>query len=470
MAALEDVLGRYNQSNFDIGAAAAAARSLGAKYGLTEAELAAAVPIFGDFHRQQFNSGYTEGSNYNQIAQSAVEDALRARGQNAAVVAQQNPNFVSTGAAEANQRWQATQKDDGGLFGDLGPLAQLAALIPGPQQPFLLAANAANNLSQGNLIGAGLNAFGAYSGGWDGLMGGGLPGAEGFDALSSGAAGDWYAANGAGAMDAAGLGGSLGAATTAFEAGGAGGLQNWNTLGGNSFGGDYMSLDGALSGGGAPVSEMGSIYDPTSQTFTPSLGNQVAGMTGSGMLGNLGSAASGAGSLLGGGGSLLGALGTGIAGLYGAKVAGDQTDAYKQMADQYASYGAPYRQRLSDLYANPSSFLSSPEVQKPVQMGTDMLMRSLSTQGNPFGSGNALQQGQSYASDQLFSRLGQEKDRLGGFGGLTAYNQAAPQMSQNAIASMSNAPTVLAGAVSDIFHPQPTFAETWKQFQTLSGR
>lgn len=78
-------------------------------------------------------------------------------------------------ARQAQQQQQAEiqraqNPPDKGLFGGLGPLAQLAALIPGPQQPFLMAANAANSLSQGNLIGAGLNAFGAYNGGLGGAF------------------------------------------------------------------------------------------------------------------------------------------------------------------------------------------------------------------------------------------------------------------------------------------------------------
>lgn len=82
---------------------------------------------------------------------------------------------------QAQQRQQDTDilaeqstHGGGGLFGDLGPIAQLTALIPGPQQPFLFAANAVNNLSQGNVLGAGLNAFGA-SGGFDGFLGGANP-------------------------------------------------------------------------------------------------------------------------------------------------------------------------------------------------------------------------------------------------------------------------------------------------------
>jgi len=164
MAMLEDVLGQYNQSNFDIGSAAALIRQLGQQVGLSEEELAAAVPVFGNEHRAAINSGYTEGSNYSAIAQRAVADALDARGVDSSRFKQATQGFVDQGAQQAQQRWQATQKPNKGLFGDLGPISKIAALFPGPQQPFLLAANAANSLSQGDLIGAGTNALGAYSG------------------------------------------------------------------------------------------------------------------------------------------------------------------------------------------------------------------------------------------------------------------------------------------------------------------
>jgi hypothetical protein len=102
-------------------------------------------------------------------------------------------------------------------------------------------------------------------------------------------------------------------------------------------------------------------------------------------------------------------------------------------------------------------------------MGTTNLMRSLSTQGNPFGSGNALQQGQSYASDQLFSRLGQEKDRLAGFGGLSSYNQAAPSAASNAIQSGSNAWNSVGYGVNNIFNPPQTTAQTMADFFRMAG-
>jgi hypothetical protein len=153
----------------------------------------------------------------------------------------------------------------------------------------------------------------------------------------------------------------------------------------------------------------------------------------------------------------------------GAYASSQQTDALDEMARRYEGYGAPYRQKLSDLYANPDSFLNSNEVRKPVQMGTDMLMRSLSTQGNPFGSGNALQQGQSYASDQLFGKIGQEKDRLAGFGGLSAYSAAAPTAATNAIQSSGNIYNAIGSGIGNIFNPPKTGAQTIAELMRSLG-
>lgn len=146
-------------------------------------------------------------------------------------------------------------------------------------------------------------------------------------------------------------------------------------------------------------------------------------------------------------------LSYGIPGLLGAIGAGAQAEDFEDLSHQYQQMGEPYRSRLSQLYANPEAFLNSPEVRQPIQQGTDMLARSLSVKGNPAGSGNALQELQNYASTQLFNRLGQEKDRLGGFGGLTAYNQAAPQAASNALSAQGNIYSNLGGATADIFNP-----------------
>jgi hypothetical protein len=162
-------------------------------------------------------------------------------------------------------------------------------------------------------------------------------------------------------------------------------------------------------------------------------------------------------------------LGALISGGLGAYASNQQTNAYKDLADKYAGYGAPYRQKLSDLMANPDSFLSSSEVQVPVQQGTNALMRSLSTGGNPFGSGNALQQGQNYASNNLYSQLQGKENQLAGFGGLTNYNGAAAGAAGNAIQSQGNQYNALGSSINDIFNPPKTLAENLAAYKSLIG-
>lgn len=215
-----------------------------------------------------------------------------------------------------------------------------------------------------------------------------------------------------------------------------------------------VDLGGGLWGSAAGDSLGGMPLNGAGQTISPSLLSQLNSALGTNLTGT---------DVM----RMLGSLGA--AGI-GAYASNQQTNALEDMAKRYEGYGAPYRQRLSDLYANPDSFLSSKEVQTPVQMGTTNLMRSLSTQGNPFGSGNALQQGQSYASDQLFSRLGQEKDRLAGFGGLSSYNQAAPQAATNAINSTSNAWNAAGSGVNNIFNPPQTPAQQAAEWMKVMGR
>lgn len=239
--------------------------------------------------------------------------------------------------------------------------------------------------------------------------------------------------------------------------------MNLGSMGVNPTGWDFGPLsDSLLSGGVDPVSGMS--LSQMNPSFIDSLIKQATKDP-------LGSASKVLKSLTGSEqpadwAKLLGSLGA--AGL-GAYASNKQSSAMDNLAQRYEGYGAPYRQKLSDLYKNPSSFLNSDEVQKPVQMGTDALMRSLSTKGNPFGSGNALQQGQSYASDQLFGRLGQEKDRLAGFGGLASYNGAAPQVASNAIGSNANMYNAIGSGLGNIFNPPKSSAQTMAEFMKSTG-
>ena len=158
---------------------------------------------------------------------------------------------------------------------------------------------------------------------------------------------------------------------------------------------------------------------------------------------------------------LIGGVAGTAASMWGAK---EESDARQRLADQFAGYGAEYRKRLSDTYANPEGWLKSPEGTAPIQQGTDMLSHSLSVKGNPAGSPNALQEMQNFTSNQLFGKLGQERDRLAGFGGLTAYNQAAPGAARDAASSEGNIWNAAGAGINNIFSPPQTLAQQYKDF------
>lgn len=158
----------------------------------------------------------------------------------------------------------------------------------------------------------------------------------------------------------------------------------------------------------------------------------------------------------------------GIPGVLGAVGAHNQTQAYDRLAQQYMFMGQPYRDRLAALYADPNAFLTSPEVTTPVQQGTNAMARALSVQGNPIGSGHALQELQDYSSNQLFSRLGEEKNRLAGFGGLASYNAAAPSQANAAIGSQGNMFNAIGAGVGAVVNPQPSLVDLYRSMRGLA--
>lgn len=266
-------------------------------------------------------------------------------------------------------------------------------------------------------------------------------------AMGAGVGGGGTAAAGGAAPAAVG-----GAAPTLGQAGTAASLAGTaaNTLG------DSQAVSPPL---GATQDPLGSGGDP---------GNAVSGPGASGGAAGAGSALShiidgtattaDLTSVLGG----LAGTGLGIAGSI------SQQHALQDLADKQMAMGAPYRDRLASLYADPNSFLKSAEVTTPVQQGTDALARSLSVQGNPIGSGHALQELQDYSANQLFGKLGQEKDRLAGYGGLTAYNAAAPGTALAGVNAGSNVWNAVGSGVANLTNPQPSLIDIFKSMKGLA--
>lgn len=313
-------------------------------------------------------------------------------------------------------------------------------------------------MDNGPLIMGGAVVGGGLSGLFDGLTAGGAGGGIGGGAggAASGLSAEtlaWMQAAGYTPAEIASIGSQFGAGgALTSAASGLTDVQQWaQKLGG-------LNPDGSINWSAIDASpEITSMGSLEGAPVIPTSGATAAGAS------TASNGASALSKILSGNGSAedyFSVLGKIAPAALGAYASNKQSSQLGELADKFAGYGAPYRDRLSALYQNPSSFLNSPEVQVPVQQGTDIMARSLSTRGNPTGSGNALQQLQSYASDQLFGRLGQEKDRLAGFGGLSAYNQAAPSAATASIGSNANMFNAIGSGMADVFNPPKTPAQT----------
>lgn len=164
--------------------------------------------------------------------------------------------------------------------------------------------------------------------------------------------------------------------------------------------------------------------------------------------------------------SLLGKLaGAGL----GAYASNQQANALADVAKQYAEYGAPYRAELGRLQSDPGSFLSSPRVTTAVDQGTSAMARALSARdGNPVGSGRALQEMQNYATNSLYGQLTNRENQLANFGGLSSYNNSAPQANLAAVGQTGNMYNAIGAGINDIFNPQPTYLDLVKAMKGLA--
>ena len=155
-----------------------------------------------------------------------------------------------------------------------------------------------------------------------------------------------------------------------------------------------------------------------------------------------------------------GQLGAAGLGAYGAN---QQAKSLQGLSDKYSEFGAPYRAMLAQSYADPSGFLAnSPDIKAAVQQGTDATSRALSVNGNPAGSGRALQEMQNYATQGLYGQLGNERQRLANFGGLSAMTGSAPQLATSAIGQQGNVLNALGYGINQVTNPTPSLNDLWK--------
>lgn len=317
----------------------------------------------------------------------------------------------------------------------------------GGMLPLLLAGGIG---AAGAAAGFGLGGLGSSAG----ALGG--PGAGGaMSALESGLG--VYTNFGAGTAGAVGGGAGALGGLDALEAG----LGAYTNLGSPVAGG-VGALGGPGTGGAMDALEAGL----TSGASTPA-GTLLPAATGAGTASQAGSALS---RILGGNAStqdylsLAGQLGSLGLGVYGAN---QQANATSDLYDRFFSLGAPYRQSLAALEANPQGFYQSPMVQGALQQGSDALSRSLSAKvGNPILNPTALQEMQNYTTRGLLDAYNNRFSQLASAGQLGVSQSAG--LGSQAAASQSGVPNALGAGLSSVFGKEQDYAQ--QVFDLLKNR
>lgn len=134
-----------------------------------------------------------------------------------------------------------------------------------------------------------------------------------------------------------------------------------------------------------------------------------------------------------------------------------QAGALKDLAGQYMAMGAPYRQQLADITADPSKYFES----APARESLEQVLRRLSVNGNPAGSPYS----QALAVGALNEQYGKERDRLAGYGGLTQFNAAAPGTSVAGINANQSTLADIGYGIGRVMNPQPTLAGLLKDLK-----
>lgn len=197
-------------------------------------------------------------------------------------------------------------------------------------------------------------------------------------------------------------------------------------------------LGGAAGGAGGATGAVPGVVEgalASEAGFVPGsfeLGTTAAGGTAASGLG--GGAAAGGGLFSGGLGALNSALGTNLTGTDAARIAaglgqgalgylgaGQQADAYRDVANQQAAIGAPYRDRLSASY-QPGFDLAAadPAYANALKVSGNEAARAVSAQsGNPYGNPGAMAEIQDYiANKTALPYTANYRGQLGQFGGL----------------------------------------------------
>lgn len=310
-----------------------------------------------------------------------------------------------------------------------------------------------------------MGAFGAGLAGMGGLAFGGF-GAPGAEVATAGdaawgvnpASSEFSLAGGAAGNASGGLYSGAGG-VTGLTPGGAG----VTGLTGTATGGALLTPTMAASIGLPASAAMGGSGLTAAQAMggVGSIGGTAAGVVGGNALSRSLGLGQGATDALSIGGSLLGA---GL-GLYGA---GQQANAYGDIANKFLDMGAPYRGLLADSYKPGFSMANQPDFMNALDIGSQAAARATSAKaGNPVGNPGAYADMQKYISGSLaLPQLNTYRSQLGTFGQLGT-NQAGAAMG-NQVQSQGNQYDALGYGIGQLTQPDNPLKGLLDQFKGMN--
>ena len=170
----------------------------------------------------------------------------------------------------------------------------------------------------------------------------------------------------------------------------------------------------------------------------------------------------------------LSATGAGISSVLSYNAAKDQTQAYKDLADEYLTVGAPSRTRYENSYAPGFSMSSDPGYSDSLTQASKANLASLSTGGNPALSPNAqaanmldLQQKTAYPALQNY------RNTNSAAGGLSTFAPASQTVASTGVGTQPNASQAIGtgiAAAGDIFNTKPTAAQQYAAIMSQFGK
>jgi hypothetical protein len=163
---------------------------------------------------------------------------------------------------------------------------------------------------------------------------------------------------------------------------------------------------------------------------------------------------------------LLGTVAPSVLGALGAK---QQADAYKDVANQYLSLGAPYRDRLNASYQPGFSLMSDPAFKDALDVSSQGILRNLSAKvGNPYDNPGAVNQAQNYIMGNVaLPQLNAYRSQLGSFGQLGLNTAGSSSLQQpNASGGVLNS---IGYGLGQLLNPPSDLEAMLKKFGSLSN-